>query len=130
MCNPKRRRPAAESALDEEDGDTEESAEADNKAAKGKQAKQTKPIRQSLLGDLTPSMPPILVFTGPPQKAPEEGIVARPAKAESAAKPAKTESTVKPAKEKPKPEQEFGLTAPATAAAAKPKEPQKQQPKK
>jgi D-alanyl-D-alanine carboxypeptidase len=124
MCNPKRRRPAAESVLDEEDGDIDESAD-ENASSKGKQAKRTKQPRQSLLGDLTPSMPPIRVFTGPPQKVPEDGIVALPAKADNAAKPAKAE---KAKAEMPKPVQ---ASAPAAPAPAKTKEPQKPaQPKK
>ena len=132
MCNPKRKRPAAESVLDEEDGDIDESAEATIKAGStGKQAKQTKQTRPRLLGELTTSMPPIRVFTGPPQKVPEESMTATAAKAVGA-KPAKAESAAKPAKaEKAKPVQASGLSAPATPAPAKAKEPQNQaQPKK
>jgi D-alanyl-D-alanine carboxypeptidase len=121
MCNPKRKRPAAESVLDEDDdGDTEEAAD-EKPGSKGKQAKRSKQPRQSLLGDLTPSMPPIRVFTGPPQKVPEDGIVAMPAKADAPAKPAKAE--------KPKPVQ-AGIAPSAIPAAAKAKEPQKSAPAK
>jgi D-alanyl-D-alanine carboxypeptidase len=126
MCNPKRKRPAAESDIDE-DEDIEQSAAAESKP--GSKGKQAKPQRTSLLGELTSSMPPIRVFTGPPQKVPEEGFAAakavgsKPAKAESAAKPAKAE--------KAKPVQASGLAAPAIAAPAKAKESQKPaQPKK
>jgi D-alanyl-D-alanine carboxypeptidase len=118
MCNPKRKRPAAESVLDEDedDGDTDDSVADEKVGSKGKQAKRTKQPRVSLLGDLTPSMPPIRVFTGPPQKVPEDGIVATPAKADAPEKPAKTE--------KPKPVQ-AGVAPAAIPAAAKAKEPQK-----
>jgi D-alanyl-D-alanine carboxypeptidase len=131
MCNPKRKRPTAESDIDE-DEDIEQSAAAESKSgSKGKQAKQAKPQRASLLGELTSSMPPIRVFTGPPQKVPEETLAGTPAKAVGS-KPAKTESAAKPAKaEKAKPVQASGLAAPATSATAKAKEPQKPvQPKK
>jgi hypothetical protein len=121
MCNPKRKRPAAESVLDEDDdGDADEAAD-EKPGSKGKQAKRTKQPRQSLLGDLTPSMPPIRVFTGPPQKVPEDGIVAMPAKAEAPSKPAKSE--------KPKPVQ-AGIVPSALPAAAKTKEPPKSAPSK
>jgi D-alanyl-D-alanine carboxypeptidase len=130
MCNPKRKRPAAESDIDE-DEDIEQSAAAESKpGSKGKQDKRTKQPRASLLGELTPSMPPIRVFTGPPQKVPEEGLAAAPVKTN--AKPAKMESAAKPANaEKAKPVQASGLAAPATSASAKAKEAQKPaQPKK
>jgi D-alanyl-D-alanine carboxypeptidase len=85
MCNPKRKRPAAESALDEDDGDINESASTDGKSgAKTAKTKRTKQPRQSLLGELKSSMPPVRVFTGAPQKVPEEAIVAMPAKTEKA----------------------------------------------
>jgi D-alanyl-D-alanine carboxypeptidase len=89
MCNPKKRRPAAESDIDEDDeleAETADNAKADPKA-KGKAAK--KASRPSLLGGLTPSMPPIVVFTGPHLKMPETKIVATPAKADKAEKAAK-----------------------------------------
>jgi D-alanyl-D-alanine carboxypeptidase len=128
MCNPKRRRPAAESDIDEDD-DADEAAATDSK---GKQTK-AKQQRQSLLTDLTASMPPIRVFTGPPGKVPEEGLVARDGKAS----PAKKEAAVKPAKPEaakaasPVKDQAKSAVKPAQAStAAKPKEPQKQvQPK-
>jgi D-alanyl-D-alanine carboxypeptidase len=130
MCNPKRKRPTAESDIDLDDEEEDEAPAAANAGAKGKQAKAApKQQRQSLLGELTASMPPIRVFTGAPGKVPEEGIVARDAKA----KPEKKEAAVKPAKsEAPKPaaaakEQPKAAQA---SAAAKPKEPQKQTPPK
>src|SRR5690606_15041887 len=50
MCNPKRKRPAAESALDEDDGDIDESASTDGKSgAQSAKTKRTKQPRQSLL---------------------------------------------------------------------------------
>ena len=133
MCNPKRKRPAAESDIDDDEEDIEAAEAAAAKAdPKSKQAKGKKPPRKTLLGELTQSMPPIRVFTGPPQRAPEEGIVARDDKAKPE-KP-KTEAAVAPAKAaqpktaQPKPVQASGASA---SAAVKPKEPQKQaQPKK
>jgi D-alanyl-D-alanine carboxypeptidase len=106
MCNPKKRRPAAESDIDEDDEPEAEisaNAKADPKA-KGKAAKKTP--RPSLLGDLKPSMPPIVVFTGPHLKMPETKIVATPAKEEKAEKakrpgPAKTETGTARKAEKP-----------------------------
>jgi len=80
MCNPKRKRPAAESDIDEDD---DASAAADKGGVKGK-AKETKSA--SLLGPLVQSMPPIRVFTGPPSKVPEANLVAEPEKDEKRAK--------------------------------------------
>lgn len=149
MCNPKRRRPAAESDIEDDEEDTPPVAAAAASGAKGKQAKAApKQQRVSLLGDLQSSMPPIRVFTGPPRNVPEDGIALRdpdekPAKPESAAKPAKAapakqaepkaaavkqgEPKTAPAKQaEPKSAQpkatQAGVAAPA---AAKPKEPQK-----
>lgn len=107
LCNPKRKRPAAESDIDDDD---EAATAADVKSAgKGKAAKSPKPA--SLLGPLTASMPPIRVFTGPPQKIPEEQIVALPEKAEPQAK------TAKPAAAKPGPNTK--ATGASSAAGAK-----------
>lgn len=85
MCNRKRKRPVAESDIEDDDED-------DIDPKTGKKVK-----RQSLLGDLNPSMPPIRVFTGAPSKLPEEAIVAVPAKAkqEKAAEPVKREAPVR-----------------------------------
>jgi D-alanyl-D-alanine carboxypeptidase len=120
MCNPKRKRPTR-STIDGDDDDEEDlelaSVAGQKDVSKGK-AKQAAPQRQSLLGDLKSSMPPIRVFTGAPRKTPEDGIVIAPAE------PAKAEKSAKPAPAK----------APGVAAApstAKPKQLQKQpQPKK
>ena len=99
MCNPKRKRPAAESDIDLD--------EEDEPGTNGK-------ARASFLGALTPSMPPIRVFTGLPSKTPEETIATKPSKPKTAAKPAKAE---KPAKTKPV--QAAGTIA-LPAAATKP----------
>jgi D-alanyl-D-alanine carboxypeptidase len=97
MCNPKRKRPAAESDLDDEveEGESAKAAPVEETNAKGKQAK-AKSARPSLLGLWTPSMPPIRVYTGLPSKTPEEGIAATAEKPKTVAKP-KTESVAKPA---------------------------------
>lgn len=138
MCNPKRKRPAAESDIEDdlEEGETAKAAPVEE-GAKTKQAKAKSP-RPSLLGAWTPSMPPIRVYTGLPSKSPEDEIATVPEKPKTAAKPAKTESAAKSAKasdaktvkqgdgaksakaeksDKPKPVQ----ASASTAAAAKPK---------
>ena len=68
MCNRKRKRPAAESDIDEDD---EEIVENDPGSARAKAPRVKE--KGSLLVDLPPSMPPIQVYVGssppPPQKA-------------------------------------------------------------
>jgi D-alanyl-D-alanine carboxypeptidase len=129
MCNPKRKRPAAESDVD--DDDEEEAAAADSKnGAKGK-AKQVKSA--SLLGGLNESMPPIRVFTGPPPKTPEGNLATSPEPEKKAAKPApakteksaaakpaapKAEKAAAPVKDQAKSTQTAGTGA--TTAAKKP----------
>jgi len=101
MCNPKRKRPAAESDIDDDETEGETA-----KAAPVQDAKQgaktnltsSKASRPSLLGALTPSMPPIRVYTGLPSKTPEEGIAAASEKPKTAAKPVKMEGAAKSAK--------------------------------
>jgi D-alanyl-D-alanine carboxypeptidase len=84
MCNPKRKRPAAESDVDDEE---EEAVAAGGKnGAKSKGAKPAKAA--SLLGALTESMPPIRVFTGLPPKTPEGTLAKMPEAEKRAAKPA------------------------------------------
>jgi D-alanyl-D-alanine carboxypeptidase len=143
MCNPKRKRPAAESDIDDdEEGETTKAE--DNKSGAVKEAK-AKSQRPSLLGEWSPSMPPIRVYTGLPSKTPNEAVAATAEKPKTAAKPAKLEAKTaktsddksvkegdgaKPANaaktEKPKPVQ-----ASASTAAAKPKaKDQPAQPKK
>jgi D-alanyl-D-alanine carboxypeptidase len=69
MCNAKRKRPAAESDIDDDDDEDEVAAASGTKGpAKAKQ------VKQSLLVDLPPSMPPIRVFTGPVLKLPETNL--------------------------------------------------------
>jgi len=155
MCNPKRRRPAAESSIGEDEDDEEPPVEvkANTKAdPKAKLAAKDKK-RVSLLGDLHDSMPPIRVFTGLPSKQPEVEIVTNrevPKAAEKKKAPAKTETAkidaTKPDTKKAeaskvdtkKPEAPKTVQAGAAATAkpavqtisAKPKEPAKQaQPK-
>ena len=149
MCNPKRKRPAAESDIDddlEEDESAKASPVEESKAgAKAASKAKAKSQRPSLLGALVPSMPPIRVYTGLPSKTPEEGIAATTQKPKTAAKPAKSESAAKPgageaksvkkdgaakaakaeASEKPKPVQ---ASAASAAAAAKPKAKEPQTP--
>jgi len=102
MCNPKRRRPAAESDIDFDDED--------EPGGNGK-------ARPSFLGALTPSMPPIRVFTGLPSTAPEEEIAAGPDKPKAAAKPVKS---APPAKAKAV-RAAGAIAVPAAATATKPK---------
>jgi D-alanyl-D-alanine carboxypeptidase len=94
MCNPKRKRPVAESDFDDEDEEIELPANSKSAA----KSKQPKPVKHSLLVDLPASMPPIRVFTGLLPKASEAAITTAP-KTEKAAT-AKTEkanvSTTKP----------------------------------
>jgi D-alanyl-D-alanine carboxypeptidase len=115
MCNPKRKRPTR-STIDGDDDDEEDlelaSVAGQKGVSKGK-AKQAAPQRQSLLGELKSSMPPIRVFTGAPRKTPEDGILITPAE------PAKAEKPAKPA-----PAKTPGVAA--APSAAKPKQPQKQ----
>jgi D-alanyl-D-alanine carboxypeptidase len=126
MCNTKKRRPASESDIDEDDEPEAEIAagtKSDPKA-KGKAAK--KAPRPSLLGDLTPSMPPIVVFTGPHLKMPETKIVATPAKADNAektAKPAAAKTTATAKAEKPATAAKTGAIGTAQAAPAAAKKP-------
>ncbi len=79
MCNRKRKRPAAESDIDEE--------EPEEAAAPGALAKAAALVKKPLLVDLPPSMPPIKVFIGAPP--PPEG------KTTAAAKSAKTKTKAK-----------------------------------
>lgn len=72
MCNRRRKRPVAES-----DFDDDEESEQEAEAPKGV-AKVVAMVRKPLLVDLPPSMPPIRVFTGPPQKTPEAKTAASP----------------------------------------------------
>jgi D-alanyl-D-alanine carboxypeptidase len=100
MCNPKRKRPVAESDIDDDEEDETPPAP----AAKGAKSKQ---VKHSLLVDLPPSMPPIRVFTGPVLKLPETNLGV------AAAKDKKTEKSAAPAKSEAKPK-----ATPATASAA------------
>jgi D-alanyl-D-alanine carboxypeptidase len=122
MCNAKRKRPAAESDIDDDDEEDDTQATATNGAKSAAKAKQ---VKQSLLVDLPPSMPPIRIFTGPVLKLPEPAVTttATKEKAEkAAATPAKTEkAAAAPAKSdtKPKPAA-ANATATASPAPAKP----------
>ena len=96
MCNPKRRRPAAESSIGEDEND-EEPAEAKADTAADPKAKLAAKDRKrvSLLGELHDSMPPIRVYTGLPSKQPEVEIVTTreaPKAAQKKKTPAKTET--------------------------------------
>jgi D-alanyl-D-alanine carboxypeptidase len=137
MCNPKRRRPAAESSIGE-DEDDDEPTPSKTSVAKGKGSEKDKK-RVSLLGELQDSMPPIRVYTGLPSKQPETEIATTretPKAAEKKKATAKLDApTAEPKKEAAKPEQK--KEAPKTAQAgagtakppvlmAKPKEPAKQ----
>jgi D-alanyl-D-alanine carboxypeptidase len=122
MCNRKRKRPVAESDIDE---DEEEDAPA---AANSKTGTKTKQAKHSLLSELSPSMPPIRVFTGAPSKMPEDAIATGPAKAkpEKSAAPVKTEAPVRAsaasaATTAAKPAVKPAAKKPAETPAAKPK---------
>jgi D-alanyl-D-alanine carboxypeptidase len=106
MCSGKRKRPVAESDIDDDDDQETPPVTAGKTAAKAKQ------VKQSLLVDLPPSMPPIRVFTGPVLKMPEGNLGTASAKE-------KTEKSAVPAKSDAKP-RPTTASAPAAAAAAKP----------
>jgi D-alanyl-D-alanine carboxypeptidase len=143
MCNPKRRRPAAESSIGEDEDDEEPvEAKANTKAdAKAKLAAKEK-RRASLLGDLHDTMPPIRVYTGLPSKQPEVEIATTrdaPKAADKKKAPAKTETAkTETTKSEPKKAEAKKTEAPKTAQAgaagtakpavlmAKPKESAKQ----
>jgi len=146
MCNPKRRRPAAESSIEEEDEEPIEANAGSKPDPKAKASAKDKK-RLSLLGDLHDSMPPIRVFTGLPSKTPEAEIATTreaPKQAEKKKAPAKTatakvETAKSDAKKVETKKAETKKTdAPKTAQAgaattakppvlmAKPKEPAKQ----
>lgn len=86
MCGKHRKRPAAES----EDSDEEIQAEGENGSASARlsslPAFTGKP--STLIGPLTPSMAPIVVFAGPSKKSPETNVAATAAKSASDAKKA------------------------------------------
>jgi D-alanyl-D-alanine carboxypeptidase len=105
MCNRKRKRPIAESDIDDDDEEETPLSPAGKATTKAKQAKQ------SLLVDLPSSMPPIRVFTGPAPKMPEVnlGVAATKEKAEKSAVPAKSEAKARPTT----------ASAPASSPAAK-----------
>ncbi|MEX0589818.1 MAG: D-alanyl-D-alanine carboxypeptidase family protein [Xanthobacteraceae bacterium] len=127
MCNRKRKRPVAESDIDEDEEEEAPPAANAKSAAKAKQAKH------SLLADLPPSMPPIRVFTGAPSKMPEEAIATAPVKAkpEKSAAPKKSKAPVRasaasgasasPAPAKPAANPAAKKPAEAPGTAAKPK---------
>jgi D-alanyl-D-alanine carboxypeptidase len=122
MCNRKRKRPVAESDIDE---DEEEDAPSATNAKTGTKTKQAK---HSLLSELSPSMPPIRVFTGAPSKMPEDAIATGPAKVkpEKSATPAKAETPVRAnaasaATTAAKPAAKPAAKRPAETPAAKPK---------
>ncbi|MCC6949604.1 MAG: serine hydrolase [Bradyrhizobiaceae bacterium] len=110
MCNPKRKRPAAESDVDDDD---DEVAAADSKSGAKDKAKQTKSA--SLLGPLVQSMPPIRVFTGLPSKTPEGNIAARPDKDEKPVKAAPAKPDKPAAKTEKKAPTKTEKAAPAKA---------------
>ena len=88
MCGKNRRRPAADSDEGEAAGNGG-AADGDSILAVMAQGTQGRPRQGSLLGPLTPSMPPIPVFTGPARKkgdAPAE--VAQPKKPDPKARTA------------------------------------------
>jgi D-alanyl-D-alanine carboxypeptidase len=109
MCNPKRKRPVAESDFDDEDEEIEQPAATDKSATKSRQPKQAK---HSLLVDLPASMPPIRVFTGLVARASETATAPASGKSEKAAT-VKSEKAGKPASP--------AAAAPAKAAEAAPK---------
>ena len=123
MCSGKRKRPAAESDLDDDD-------EVEVQLPPGaKMAAKAKPAKHSLLADLPPSMPPIRVFTGPVLKLPEVNLgnaatkeKSAPAKSEAKPKPT-TASAPAPASPAVKPAAKPVTTTPTqgTAPASKPK---------
>jgi D-alanyl-D-alanine carboxypeptidase len=125
MCNRKRKRPVAESDIDEDDEEETPPSPGGKAPAKSKQAKH------SLLVDLPPSMPPIRVFTGPVLKMPEVnlGPASTKEKAEKPAAPAKSDAKARPTASAPaaspaaKPAAKPVVTTPmqGTAPAAKPK---------
>jgi D-alanyl-D-alanine carboxypeptidase len=141
MCNPKRRRPAAESSIDEEDEEPVEANTGSKPDPKAKSSAKEK-RRASLLGDLHDTMPPIRVYTGLPSRQPEAEIATTreaPKAAEKKKAPAKTETVkVDPPRTETKKVEAKKPEAPKTAQAgaattakapvlmAKPKEPAKQ----
>ena len=112
MCNAKRKRPVAESDIDDDDEEDEVPV-----ANGTKTAAKTKQVKHSLLVDLPPSMLPIRVFTGPVLKLPETNIGTASAK-EKTEKPEKT--AVAPAKSEVKPKAAAASGAAAPKPAAKP----------
>jgi D-alanyl-D-alanine carboxypeptidase len=132
ICNPKRKRPAAESDQDDDDEDNSEDPGNANVGAKGAPKE-----KKNLLVDLPPSMAPVQVFTGltpySPQKEMVEGrkkgkriakkteAKATEVKADGAAKaePAKKKSEKKQVSEKSEKKQAEKKAAPEKKSAEK-----------
>jgi D-alanyl-D-alanine carboxypeptidase len=110
MCNRKRKRPAAESDIDEE--------EPEEAGSSGALAKAAALVKKPLLVDLPPSMPPIKVFIGPAPKMPEVKMAAAPKSAKS--KTAKTAAVGATAPAPRDGEKSNSATATATAGAVAP----------
>jgi D-alanyl-D-alanine carboxypeptidase len=106
MCNARRKRPVAESDIDDDDEEETAPEPAGKNGAKKSKGKHT------LLMDLPPSMPPIRVFVGAAPGTPQTKI------AMAAAKAAKSARTAAVSGGAPSPAASSALTGDAHAAAA------------
>jgi D-alanyl-D-alanine carboxypeptidase len=110
MCNRKRKRPAAESDIDEE--------EPEEAGTAGAFAKAAALVKKPLLVALPPSMPPIKVSMVPPPKAPGVKPEAEPKSTKGKGKTTRTAAVGSPAP--PPPDAEKSNSTPAEAGAVAP----------
>ncbi|MDO8533660.1 MAG: D-alanyl-D-alanine carboxypeptidase family protein [Xanthobacteraceae bacterium] len=108
MCNRKRKRPAAESDIDEEEPED---------APPGTLAKAAALVKKPLLIDLPPSMPPIKVYIGSAQQQLEPKDAAAPKKAPKAPKAAKGKGARPASVDSASPQVAPAVAAPADSTA-------------